>query len=178
MLVMPLSQSSMHDAPCVVAAGTVARSSRRHGTPCPVRALLSSLLAAGCTPQALRDGLKALAGLGVWGVSVNVWWGVVEQEACSYDWGPMAVVLSAAREAGLRVRVSFCFHADERHALPAWVLAAGRDCPDIFPTDRAGNRSMECLSIGVDHGVCLARLLRPLCSALLNIAPPPSFLWD
>lgn len=83
---------------------------------------------------------------------MNIWWGQVEQEPGRYDWAQYQAVLDVAREVGLHCKVSFCFHGDDRHALPAWVLQVGKDCPDIFYTDRAGTRSTECLSLGVDHG--------------------------
>jgi hypothetical protein len=48
--------------------------------------------------------------------------------------------------------VCFCFHGDDKHTLPLWVLQEGQACPDIFFTDRAGVRNLSCLSIGVDNG--------------------------
>eukprot|EP00879_Flechtneria_rotunda_P001310 GHRR01001460.1.p1 GENE.GHRR01001460.1~~GHRR01001460.1.p1 ORF type:complete len:563 (+),score=199.40 GHRR01001460.1:149-1837(+) len=107
-------------------------------------------------PEAVRAGLKALHCLGVWGIVVPVWWGQVEAEPGRYDWQPYESVFQVARELGLRVQVAFCFHGDERHRLPGWVLQAGQQCPDVFFTDRAGHRNKECLSIGVDHVPALA----------------------
>jgi beta-amylase len=52
----------------------------------------------------------------------------------------------------LELQVSFCFHGDDKHTLPLWVLQEGQQSPDMFFTDRAGVRNTECLSIGVDHG--------------------------
>lgn len=102
--------------------------------------------------QVARGGLKALHCLGVWGVVVNIWWGQVETEPQQYEWAQYRAVFQMAREVGLRVKVSFCFHGDDKHTLPTWVLAEGKDCPDMFFTDRAGYRNTECLSIGVDNG--------------------------
>lgn len=48
--------------------------------------------------------------------------------------------------------MSFCYHGDDKHTLPLWVLQEGQESPDMFFTDRAGVRNTECLSIGVDHG--------------------------
>jgi hypothetical protein len=56
-------------------------------------------------PQAIRAGLKALQGLGVWGVVVNVWWSQVEPSPRQYDWAQYQAVFDAARELGLRVKV-------------------------------------------------------------------------
>lgn len=67
--------------------------------------------------------------------------------------------------------MSFCFHGDDKHTLPLWVLQEGQESPDIFFTDRAGVRNTECLSIGVDHGkpvhprTCDARM-RPALQSL------------
>jgi beta-amylase len=102
--------------------------------------------------QAARGGLKALQCLGVWGVVVNIWWGQVESAPQQYDWAQYQALFQVAREVGLRVKVSFCFHGDDKHTLPAWVLEEGKQCPDMFFTDRAGCRNTECLSVGVDHG--------------------------
>lgn len=103
-----------------------------------------------------RGGLKALQGLGVYGLVVNIWWGQVEQEAQQYDWAQYQAVFQMAREVGFRIKVSFCFHGDDKHTLPTWVLQEGKECPDIFFTDRAGTRNTECLSVGVDHGEWLS----------------------
>jgi hypothetical protein len=51
------------------------------------------------------------------------------------------------------LQVSMCFHGDEKHTLPHWVLQEGLDCPDLFYTDKSGNRCTEYLSLGVDTGV-------------------------
>lgn len=55
--------------------------------------------------QAMRAGLKALQGLGVWGVVVNVWWGQAEPSPRQYDWAQYQAVFDAARELGLCVKV-------------------------------------------------------------------------
>ena len=55
--------------------------------------------------QAIRAGLKALQGLGVWGVVVNVWWSQVEPSPRQYDWAQYQAVFDAAREVGLKVKV-------------------------------------------------------------------------
>jgi beta-amylase len=83
---------------------------------------------------------------------VNIWWGQVEAAPQQYDWAQYQALFQVAREVGLRVKVSFCFHGDDKHTLPAWVLEEGKQCPDMFFTDRAGCRNTECLSVGVDHG--------------------------
>jgi len=107
-------------------------------------------------PEAARAGLKALKCLGVWGVAVNVWWSQVETRPEHYDWSAYMPAFDLAREAGLKVKVSMCFHGDEKHTLPHWVLQEGLDCPDVFYTDKSGNRCTEYLSLGVDSAPVLA----------------------
>lgn len=124
----------------------------------PLFVSLCDELCAACyrQPEAARGGLKALQRLGVWGVVVNIWWGQVESAPQQYDWAQYQALFQVAQEVGLRVKVSFCFHGDDKHTLPAWVLEEGKQCPDMFFTDRAGCRNTECLSVGVDHVPALA----------------------
>lgn len=49
-------------------------------------------------------------------------------------------------------QVTLNFNSSHIVPLPAWVLEMGKDNPDIFYADRAGVRSYECLSLGVDDG--------------------------
>ncbi|XP_019056172.1 PREDICTED: inactive beta-amylase 9-like [Nelumbo nucifera] len=55
------------------------------------------------------------------------------------------------RDAGLKLRVSLCFHVAKQAKieLPDWVSKIGEAQPDIF-TDRSGRRYKECLSLAVD----------------------------
>lgn len=116
----------------------------------PIFATLSDEVCRAST-EALRAGLKALKAVGVWGVVVDVWWGAVEgQVPQQYEWQQHHTLFRVAREVGLRVRASFCFHGDEKHTMPTWVLQEGLVTPDIFYTDKEGNRNTECLSLGVD----------------------------
>lgn len=152
----PGAQNSIVPAPTLGRACPIGEAEQE-----PVLPLFVSLcdeVVAGChrQPEAVRAGLKALQGLGAWGVVVNVWWGQVEPSPRQYDWAQYQAVLEAAQEIGLRVKVSFCFHADDKHTLPQWVLEEGKACPDMFFTDRAGQRNTECLSIGVDEVPVLA----------------------
>lgn len=107
-------------------------------------------------PQPVLAGLKALKLLGVWGVTLPLHWSAVERAPRRYDWGGYRPIMALVREAGLKLQVSFCFHADARHALPGWVLEVGRELPDVFFADKEGNRCTECLSLGVDDVPILA----------------------
>lgn len=102
-------------------------------------------------PEALRAGLKALTCTGITGVIVEVWWGLVEQQATRYDWSGYVQLLRIIRDCGLKAKVMFCFHTSELHQLPSWVLAVGKKCPDIFYADKSGARTQECLTLGIDE---------------------------
>lgn len=106
--------------------------------------------AAAQQPEAVLAGLKALNVLGVWGVALDVHWSQVEQLPQQYSWSTYRPALALAREAGLKLQVNFCFHTNQRHELPDWVLQIGEEVPDIFFTDKAGERCKECLTLGID----------------------------
>ncbi|KAI8474720.1 MAG: glycoside hydrolase superfamily [Monoraphidium minutum] len=121
--------------------------------PTPLWVALSgdALKAAAQQPEAVLAGLKALKLLGVWGVSLDVHWGAAEPAPREFSWAAYRPALALVREAELKLQANFCFHADGRQGLPAWVMAVGEECPDIFYTDKAGERCHECLTLGVDH---------------------------
>jgi hypothetical protein len=79
--------------------------------------------------QTIRAGLKALQGLGVWGVAVNVWWSQVEAQPKQYDWAQYQAVFDAAREIGLRVKVrSLCMCECSGMQATAVSRAQGAGC--------------------------------------------------
>ncbi|XP_068659852.1 inactive beta-amylase 9-like [Aristolochia californica] len=103
--------------------------------------------------KAIAAGLKALKLLGVEGVELPVWWGIAEKETQGeYDWSSYLALAQMIRSAGLKLRVSLCFHAsaDPTIPLPQWVSQIGEAQPDIFFTDRSGRRYKGCLSLSVD----------------------------
>ncbi|XP_077232587.1 beta-amylase 3 [Tasmannia lanceolata] len=103
--------------------------------------------------RAITAGLKALKLLNIEGVELPIWWGIVEkEEAGKYDWSAYLTLADMVRDAGLKLRISLCFHAstDPAIPLPIWVSRIGETRPDIFFADRAGRRYRECLSLGVD----------------------------
>ncbi|KAF5838957.1 glycoside hydrolase superfamily [Dunaliella salina] len=67
---------------------------------------------------------------------------------------PLYVGLGSSPQSLLRSStdtvVKLCFNSTDSITLPAWVLELGRHYPDIFYTDKAGSRSRECLTLGVD----------------------------
>ncbi|KAE8725899.1 Inactive beta-amylase 9 [Hibiscus syriacus] len=102
--------------------------------------------------RAIGAGLKALKLLGVEGVELPVWWGVVENEMGKYDWLGYLAVAEMVQKAGLKLHVSLCFHASvqQRIPLPKWVMKIGESQSSIFFTDRSGQHYRECLSLAVD----------------------------
>lgn len=103
--------------------------------------------------RAISVGLKALKLLGVEGVEMAVWWGIAEKEAMGkYEWEGYLNLAKMVQSAGLKLHVSFCFHANEQPKipLPEWVSRIGESEPGIFFADRSGHHLRECLSLAVD----------------------------
>ncbi|XP_027368679.1 inactive beta-amylase 9-like [Abrus precatorius] len=99
-------------------------------------------------------GLKALKLLGIEGVELPVWWGIVEKDAMGkYDWRGYLAVAEMVQKVGLKLHVTLCFHAlkTPNIPLPRWVYQIGESQPNIFYRDRAGQYYKECLSLAVDH---------------------------
>lgn len=103
--------------------------------------------------RAIAAGLKALKLLGVEGVELPVWWGVVEKESMGkYEWSGYLALAEMVQNAGLKLHVSLCFHASKgpKISLPEWVSRIGESEPGIFFSDRGGQHYNECLSLAVD----------------------------
>ena len=106
--------------------------------------------------QALNAGMRALKTVGVTGVMVDVWWGVVEADGPGqYDWSAYKALAKIVASAGLKLHAVMSFHACGCNVgdyctvtLPPWVLEVAERTPDVFYTDRAGKRSDEYLSLG------------------------------
>nr|ADP88920.1 beta-amylase [Gunnera manicata] len=104
--------------------------------------------------RAIAAGLKALKLLGVEGVELPVWWGVVEKKAMgNYEWSSYLEIAEMVQNVGLKLHVSLCFHACKapKVPLPAWVSQIGEQDPSIYFTDRSGKQYKECLSLAVDE---------------------------
>jgi len=103
--------------------------------------------------RAIAAGLKALKLLGVEGVELPIWWGIVEQETMGkYDWSGYLAIAEMVQKVGLKLHVSLCFHGSKRPniPLPKWVSKIGESQPSIFFTDKSGQHYKECLSLAVD----------------------------
>ncbi|KVH89110.1 Glycoside hydrolase, catalytic domain-containing protein [Cynara cardunculus var. scolymus] len=80
----------------------------------------------------LSNQLKILKSVGVDGVMVDTWWGIVEANSPQqYNWKGNV--------------------GDDVHIpLPKWVREIGQGNPDIYFTDRDGRRNPESLTWGID----------------------------
>ncbi|KAK7412601.1 hypothetical protein VNO78_04088 [Psophocarpus tetragonolobus] len=104
--------------------------------------------------RAIAAGLKALKLLGVEGVELPIWWGIVEKDAMGqYDWSGYIAIAEMVQKVGLKLHVSLCFHGSKKPniPLPKWVSQIGESQPSIFFTDRSGQPYKECLSLAVDN---------------------------
>ncbi|XP_061374328.1 inactive beta-amylase 9 isoform X1 [Gastrolobium bilobum] len=104
--------------------------------------------------RAIAAGLKALKLLGVEGVELPVWWGIVEKDAMGkYDWSCYLAIAEMVQKVGLKLHVTLCFHGSKNPniPLPKWVSQIGESQPNIFFTDRSGQHYEECLSLAVDN---------------------------
>lgn len=89
------------------------------------------------SPQALRSGLKAMHALGVNGVVVEVFWGVVEGAGPrQYDWSTYRALIDLLRDEGFMVQVSLCFNSNDAVPLPPWVLEVGKEVRSATRTTR------------------------------------------
>ncbi|XP_052150834.1 beta-amylase 1, chloroplastic-like [Oryza glaberrima] len=108
--------------------------------------------------RAMAASLAALAGAGVAGVAVELWWGVVERQGPGvYDWAGYLELAAMARRYGLRVRAILAFHQCGAGPhdppwipLPQWVLEEMDKLPDLSYTDRYQRRNKEYISLGCD----------------------------
>lgn len=109
--------------------------------------------------EKLEGQLRELRKAGVDGVMVDVWWGIIEAKAPKqYDWTSYRKLFDLIQKTGLRIQAIMSFHQCGGNVgdavtipIPEWVLAVGEEDPDIFYTNRSGNRDPEYLSLGTDN---------------------------
>ena len=114
--------------------------------------------------EVLEVALDALARVGVDGVMVDVWWGIVERKRPrNYDWTPYYELFQICEQLGLKVQAVMSFHACGANVgdvyeikLPDWVLESGIQDPDLFFTDQYGYRNPECISLWADDARTVA----------------------
>ena len=94
---------------------------------------------------------KELRKAGVDGVMLDVWWGIVESKGPKqYDWSAYRTLFQLVQQCGLKLQVVMSFHQCGGNVgdvvnipLPQWVLEVREKVPDIFYTNRAGNRNED-----------------------------------
>ncbi|KAI9122833.1 hypothetical protein K1719_005722 [Acacia pycnantha] len=104
--------------------------------------------------RAIAAGLKALKLLGVEGVELPIWWGIVEKESMGkYEWSGYLAIAEMVQSAGLKLHVTLCFNGSKTPSipLPRWVSQIGDSEAGIFFTDRSGQQYKECLPFAVDE---------------------------
>ncbi|XP_048421751.1 beta-amylase 2, chloroplastic-like isoform X1 [Pyrus x bretschneideri] len=109
-------------------------------------------------PQALRNQLQVLKSVGVDGVMVDCWWGIVEaHNPQQYNWNGYKRLFQIVRDLNLKLQVVMSFHEcggnvgdDVYIPLPHWVTEIGQKNPDIYFTNKEGKRNAECLTWGID----------------------------
>ncbi len=115
--------------------------------------------------EQFRQQLAVARQIGVDGVSVDVWWGLVEQAGDQqFDWQYYDAIFADIRAAGLKIVPIMAFHQcggnvgdDCDIPLPAWIWqhyqAQGIRAEDLQYQSEFGNRSVETLSLWADHWV-------------------------
>lgn len=109
--------------------------------------------------EGLKKQLKQLKDAGVDGVMCDVWWGIVESKGPKeYDWRAYRTLFQLVQDCKMKMQVVMSFHQCGGNIgdvvnipIPHWVRDVGVTDPDIFYTDRVGNRNVEYLTIGVDN---------------------------
>ncbi|KAJ9153936.1 hypothetical protein P3X46_027322 [Hevea brasiliensis] len=109
--------------------------------------------------KALTISLKALKLAGVYGIAVEVWWGIVERSSpLEYNWFLYEELFRLVSESGLKLHVSLCFHSNTHLStgtggvgLPLWILEIGGHNKDIYYRDKNGFSNDDYLTLGVDQ---------------------------
>lgn len=110
-------------------------------------------------PDTIEKQLKKLKAIGVDGIMVDVWWGLIEGKGPKkYDWAAYKSLFELVVKIGLKIQAIMSFHECGGNVgdivnipLPNWVLEIGEGNPDIFYTNQSGTRDKEYLSLGVDN---------------------------
>ena len=100
--------------------------------------------------------------IGVEGVMIGVWWGIVGGRAGAVRLEGVRRAPPHGEEADLKLNAVMSFHACGanvgdyfRVTLPKWVLEAAEKDPDLFFTDQYGYRNPECISLWADNAKTL-----------------------
>jgi len=111
----------------------------------------------------LKRNLEELKSVGVAGVVVEVWWGVVERKGPKkYDWSAYLQIVEMVKNARLRLKMVLSFHQCKiddsiNIPLPPWVVKEMEANQDMMYTDAEGRRNAEYISLGCDTKPVLQR---------------------
>ncbi|XP_058219004.1 inactive beta-amylase 4, chloroplastic isoform X3 [Rhododendron vialii] len=110
--------------------------------------------------KALTVSLKALKLAGVYGIAVEVWWGIVERTSpFAYNWSLYEELFKLISDSGLKLHIALSFHSNMhlssavqgRVSLPLWIVEIGRHNKDIYYQDQNGLSNDDYLTLGVDQ---------------------------
>jgi len=109
-------------------------------------------------PVQLQKDLITLKKMGVKGVMIDVWWGLSEPYAKSYNFTAYQHITSMCKSVGLNLQVVMSFHkcggnvGDECNIpLPSFVTSVGQSNDDIYYKDYNGKPDEEYINLGADH---------------------------
>jgi len=109
-------------------------------------------------PSQLLKDLRVLQSMGVKGVMIDVWWGLSEPSAKSYNFTAYKHIATMCRSVGLKLQVVMSFHrcggnvGDECNIpLPSFVTSVGQSNNDIYYKDYNGKPDEEYINLGADH---------------------------
>ncbi|CAI9759487.1 unnamed protein product [Fraxinus pennsylvanica] len=108
--------------------------------------------------EKLHELVAPRSHIGVEGVMVDVWWGLVEKDGpLKYNWEGYAELVKMVQKLGLKLQVVMSFHQCGGNVgdscsipLPPWVLEEMSTNPDLVYTDKSGKRNPEYISLGCD----------------------------
>jgi len=112
----------------------------------------------------LLDGLRWIKEIGVEGIMVDVWWGVVESQPKQYDFSRYDWLVQVCKELGLQMLATMSFHecggnvGDSCYIpLPGWVVEDVSQAGGWYQ-DHLGHMDREYISLSVDElPVCKGR---------------------
>ncbi|CAL6008295.1 Beta-amylase [Hexamita inflata] len=105
----------------------------------------------------VQNSLQQLKNGGVFGIMVDVWWGITEPNPNQYKFDGYLQVFEMARKVGLKVQPIMSFHKCGGNVgdsvtipLPYWALNVARSKSLLFQ-DQWGNQSDEYIAISADY---------------------------
>ncbi|KAK9050779.1 hypothetical protein SSX86_030250 [Deinandra increscens subsp. villosa] len=108
--------------------------------------------------ERLLSQLKTLKTVNVDGVSVDIWWVIVEaNKPQKYKWRGYKKLFQMLLALDLEIQVFMSFHefrGDDDEVveipLPKWIKEIGKENRDIYFRDIHGKQNLECLTWGID----------------------------